>query len=538
MTVPSGPVPYTPKRRPRSMHAAQDLDDGRPVIDVVAGKLPEMVERAEAALLAFSPGPAIYQRGGRLVRVMRVARGGQGGLMRSAGSLAIIDVDADFLVLQLAKAACWRRYDGRSEGMKTVDPPREVATAMLAAAGLWRFPPLTAIIEAPTLRPDGGVIDRPGYDAATGLLFDPGATTFAAVPSMPTRADARAALRTIHGVLKGFPFADPGSAKAGVATASFAVALAAVLTALLRPALRTAPLFAFTAPTMGSGKSLLVDVVSMISTGRPAAVMAFSGDSDEERKRLTAVLAHGAPLVSIDNVEVPLASDALCSVLTQSTFRDRVLGSSRMIELPTCATFTATGNNLALKGDLATRALACRLDPKCENPEHRRFNVDLYEEIPKRRAELVMAALVIVRAHIAAGRPPRRAPVFGRFEDWDAMVRAPLLWLGLADPCLSRQAVARADPIGDDLRRLLRAWEGCFGARPATIADAIDQLRLEGGEAEELRAAMGVFAEKGVVNARRMGRFVARHEGRIVDGLGFREHGEARLGRLWAVERT
>ena len=48
---------------------------------------------------------------------------------------------------------------------------RAVATALLARAGAWRFNSIIGVVTAPTLRPDGSVIDRPGYDPATGLLF-------------------------------------------------------------------------------------------------------------------------------------------------------------------------------------------------------------------------------------------------------------------------------------------------------------------------------------------------------------------------------
>ena len=38
------------------------------------------------------------------------------------------------------------------------------------------------------------MLDEPGYDPATGLLFDPGGTEFPAVPEAPTRKEALAAL--------------------------------------------------------------------------------------------------------------------------------------------------------------------------------------------------------------------------------------------------------------------------------------------------------------------------------------------------------
>ena len=117
-------------------------------------------------------------------------------------------------------------------------------------------------------------------------------------------------------------------------------------------------------------------------------MLSQSDDAESERKRLLALLLEGTPVVVIDNVERPLRSDTLCSILTEPLFADRVLGVSRTACVPTNAMFCATGNNIAIHGDLSSRALVCALDPKCERPEERRFAVNLHETVPARRGEL------------------------------------------------------------------------------------------------------------------------------------------------------
>ncbi len=81
--------------------------------------------------------------------------------------------------------------------------------------------------------------------------------------------DAIRALEVLAEPLKDFPW---------LTASDKSTALAAILTALVRPVLRTAPLFAFRAPKMGAGKSLLADVVSMIATGRTANAMTQGQD--------------------------------------------------------------------------------------------------------------------------------------------------------------------------------------------------------------------------------------------------------------------
>jgi hypothetical protein len=520
-------------------------------IEVRGGDLPHIMADAEAALIgsgenprvtwrdgSFHVLPTIYQRAGRLCRVARIeTKVTWRGASVPAKSLTIIEVELDWLVPEMTRVARFTRFDRRTGKERFIDAPREVAAGLLANVGAWKFPTLAAIIEAPTLRPDGSVVDELGYDAQTGILFDAAGTGFGEIPVSPSIEEALEAVEVFENLLAGFPFHDAGEDGAqGRNSVSFAVAVAAVITALVRPSLRTAPLFAFTAPTMSTGKSLLVDVVAMIATGREAPVMTFSADPQEERKRLLALLLKGMPLISLDNVEVPLESDALCSVLTQPSFSDRVLGASRSVEVPTSATFCATGNNLQLKGDLATRALQCRLDSRLEEPDERSFNVDLYSEVPKRRSELVRAALTIPRAYIAAGRPDLQLAPFGRFEMWAAMVRAPLVWLGLADPCASRRTIAKSDPTASELRRLLTAWEACFGSAPTTVATAVEITQMEGTEATELKEAMASFVEHGgKINGRRLGRFIAKYQGRILNGLSFSAHGDSRTGMAWSV---
>ena len=112
--------------------------------------------------------------------------------------------------------------------------------------------------EAFQVMPDGRIIANPGYDAETGFYFSHNLTIN--VPEKPTLDDAKDALTALGGLLCGFNFLD---------SADSAVALAQIVTLLVRPATETAPLIATTAPTRGSGKSKLGDVAAAIGTGRP-----------------------------------------------------------------------------------------------------------------------------------------------------------------------------------------------------------------------------------------------------------------------------
>lgn len=76
----------------------------------------------------------------------------------------------------------------------------------LTARPSWPFPVLEGVIHSPTLRPDGSILDTPGYDADTGLFYDPGRTVFPSIPDAPDMFEAQVALATLKEALCDFPF--------------------------------------------------------------------------------------------------------------------------------------------------------------------------------------------------------------------------------------------------------------------------------------------------------------------------------------------
>jgi hypothetical protein len=545
----NGPGAADPSERvesgPEGRGGADTKDnDRRPRIRLRGGGLAEHTRDAERILAAQTrraPFGGVYARGSMLVRPVRLRDGRDaGGVRRAAGSLALLPTDDDFLRLELTRLVHLQRFDKRCEDWVDVDAPAALARSLLAAVPWEKLPALTGIVETPTLRSDGTLLDRPGYDEQTGLLFDPGGVVFPSIPARPTRPQAEAARDLLLEVIKDFPFADE---------ASRSVAMAAFITALIRRSLRSAPLFAFSAPKMASGKTLLASCVGYIATGRAPAMMTQGDDSESERKRLFALLLEGVPIIVIDNLERPLASDALCSILTEPVFSDRLLGVSRTASVPTNTLLLATGNNVVLEGDLTTRALVCALDPQCEHPEERRFEINLHEAVPARRGELVAAALTIPLAYLAAGAPPQGLPPFGRFEAWARWCREPLAWLDMADPCASRQRIETRDPVRGILRPLLTAWHAAFGDTVQTVADVValttvTQERADGTTSTprpddkllDLRKALEAVAAQGrEINTRRLGNFIAKHERRVEAGMRFERAGDRSGVALWRV---
>lgn len=504
------------------------------VLKVRPGQLPELADEAEKILAAHDGN--IFQRSGYLARVATTRAETVQGIKRPAGNTVIAPLDLDYLLDRLNRQIGFTKYSERKEDWVPCNAPRPLASTLLSRSGLWNFPSLVSVITAPTLRPDGSVLSRPGYDEPTGMLFVE-SEPFPAIPENPDRNRGRAALDYLaEEVLAGFAFAAPNGR---------AAALSAILTALVRPSLRTAPMHVFSAPQKGSGKTLLANCVALVATGREATAMVFTADPEEQRKRLMSVLMSGDQVLCLDNLEGVLAGDALCAALTSDSISDRLLGTQRQGTAPTCVTWLATGNNLSVGGDMTRRVVYCTIDPRCERPEEREFSRNLSEWIPAHRPALVVEGLTALRAYIAAGRPPQPIPNFGSFEDWSGLVRAALVWLGEGDPLASRADIEDADPVRRKLHDLLLVWWHTFRTEPATtheltlLANATNASD-EGDTVPEnplLRETLTAhFSDRrGDLSAKHIGDFLSKHERRTVCGARFDPAGFYGARKRWGV---
>ena len=118
----------------------------------------------------------------------------------------------------------------------------------------------------------------------------------------------------------------------------------------------------------GTGKSLLISVISIIVTGRPIEVITGAKDSDEWRKRITSTLLEAPSMVVLDNLSDRVDNSHLAAALTASSWGDRELGASRNVRIPINCTWIASGNNLMLSQEIARRTILCRIDAGVPRP--------------------------------------------------------------------------------------------------------------------------------------------------------------------------
>ena len=440
-----------------------------------------------------------------------------------------------------------RDEDGNVTSTREIpeDAPTYIANAIIAKHGSRNFRKLTAVTTAPTLRPDGSVLDEPGHDAATGLMYVTTEAYPLAVPSAPTVEQALDALAKLWHPIRLFPYADE---------VAISVTLAAMLAACLRPALPTCPATGFDAPAAGTGKTLLAKCIGALATGGDVAVLPPTNEEDECRKRLFAALRGGSKVLLWDNVREPLGNSVIDSFLTSSLFADRVLGVSENVELPNRSLFLVSGNNLVLTGDTHRRILLARLDAQIETPFKREFEFDPLTEVCNNRQALVVAALTIVRAYIAAGRPKIAAGRIASFELWDDLVRQPLCWLRermlesgrhltdlplFTDPTVSIDRAASENPETSKLAALLNAWISTFGTIPTSPAQAIAKANDHLDAQTVLFDALDEIAgQNGKLNVRILGRWLERHAGQLCTGLRLVLANKTNGLKRWTVVRT
>lgn len=503
------------------------------------GDLASVCDEVERVLVAGEV--PIFQRGGMLVRVVTDDTAREVvGLARDAAAPRIVPFDDVSLADVITRHVQVRKRNRKTLDLVRVDCPRSLAQTLLARRE-WSFRRLEAVVEHPIMLGNGTVLWESGYHPPSGLLLELPFAAFQAPIEDPSELELQASLDSLRDLLEGFDFVDD---------LDESVAMAFLLSAFVRPILPTCPAFAIDAHSPGSGKSTLVRLQSRLSTGRDPAFLTYRDDPTELQKLLFAAMLEGDQHIAIDNIDIPLRGADLAVMLTSPMYRGRVLGQSMNAAVPTKAVISFNGNNLQVVGDLTRRVLVSRLDPQCERPAERSFQFNPITEVTDCRSDYVLAALTIMSGYISSGE---RVPVtpFGSFEEWSRLVREPLVWLGLPDPVKSIRVLEAADPerlqLGAMLAKVHAAFEGGeFKAATLIAASKARQQQsmvdggrcLTDGQVDALREALQSVCERnGDLNAKALGRWLLRVNGRIDGGRRFVQGRQTSAGAMWRVRQ-
>ena len=490
-------------------------------IRVTAGDLHRVVDAAERVLAASGK---YYQRGGCISQIVT---------MPESGDTRIGIMNSNALLRALSEGANWERFDGRSDDFVVCDPPTRHVGVLFDSEVFNHLPPLQGVARQPYLRPDGAVVSAAGYDAASQMygVFDERAFT---IPVAPSREDAEHALAELSGLLSEFGFANEEARSA---------ALSGMLTAACRSSLSVAPLFHARAPQISSGKSYLLSIIAALSGPGKVTARAYPPSDEECSKLLLATLLDSPAAVMFDNLTNDLYPyESMCSALTSEYLTDRILGGSKTATVNTRTLMLSCGNNVGPVGDMTRRTVTIALDPKCETPAARTFAADPLTVVMENREKYVSHALTIIRAYLCAGAPAVQtadgAPLrtLASYGAWSRWARAPLVWLGLPDPAASVFERMDDDPDKGMLCRLMHAWRDLFGAKDVAVRDIVNSAESISGNSNLEDVVREIAEDRGQVNRRRLGRWVARHEDRIADGMRIVRGRAAGGSERWRLE--
>ncbi|WP_326564533.1 hypothetical protein [Micromonospora peucetia] len=357
--------------------------------------------------------------------------------------------------------------DGSTELVETEATPKgHVAAAALSSANWPKLAPLNGIVTTPVFRPDdGSLVQTPGYDPATGLIYAP-KLPLPVVPERPSEEELAAARAFITDeLLIDFPWVGPSRANY----------LGMLVAPLLRPYLGgvPVPLAAVDATSPATGKSLLTTIMTKVYSGytRP-----WVGDDVELRKVITSILVDkGGAVVCLDNVGKAETVDqpTLAALLTATVWSDRILGVSTTVRVPNDRVWFVTGNSLSIGGDIASRTVLIRLDAQMPDPAMRppsRFALgDLEEWLgdPINRATVLYHLLILVRGWIVGGARRVETPMRS-FTPWASATAGFLDWLNEPGFMTNRDSLHEVDEEEAQYGAFYARWHELFGDKRLT----------------------------------------------------------------------
>jgi len=317
------------------------------------------------------------------------------------------------------------------------------------------------------------------------------------------------AMSLIRDVFCDFPFAG---------NSDFATVLSALLIPFVRDLFEgPTPLHMIDAPTPRTGKGLLARTIAGIVLGPDGldrlTVMPPPSNNVEFRKTLFATLMELPSIVQIDNIEDKLSSPALAMILTEVTFKDRVLGLSKMARPVNKCLWIATGNNPTTSDEIARRIVSCRLDSGTETPHKgRKFrHADLPGWVREKRHEIVWACLTLVQNWINEDMPEGEAEL-GGFEDWARIVGGILECAGIGSLLANQdQFLLRVEDESEIMLDLVKGWASVHGIGVENSIIARDLLSVPNID--------DLVDYRGKNPSMVIGRKIGKMQGRIIGGF-------------------
>lgn len=487
----------------------------RPTI-AVSGD-PHAIRAITSAIEQGDTLPDLYVSSGELVHLSKVS-----GDCAPVGDdqpplpMAAVRLDVAGLGRLLAQHAtvCRIKRDKDGEVKQEVSLSPRVLASVLSSRYWPGVRELYGVVGSPVLRPDGTLIQTEGYDKATGLYFAP-KVKLEPIPQVPTAEQVSEAREfVLNRLLRDFPF---------VGAADKANHVGLLVSEILRPYLRClTPFGLISATTQSSGKTLLAEIPGYLF-GQKNLVWR-KGDDAELEKSITASLRSPAPVMLWDNLAEgsTVSAAVLAQLLTSPVWSGRVLGSTSTVEITNNRLWLATGNNLRLGGDMATRTVLVRLDPNDPHPDQRDQSgfgiphLDTWLKDAGNRATVLRHLLILVMDWMAAGAP-RSAHTMRQFTTWAAATGGFLAHHGIDGFLSNLEDVREADEENAEWVTFLAKWYELNRERKVSVRHVRQTADIDMSGGRPVDNWQGTFLtdESGKMpSAKSLGRLLTGHAGR------------------------
>jgi hypothetical protein len=230
------------------------------------------------------------------------------------------------------------------------------------------LPTIVAVSTLPLVLADGHVLADDKFDRWRGIDFRVQPEVAATVPKPGSVTDDQ--LEEAMRFLTDVWLVDVATGYVGKC-----IVVAVALTLMERSLLDQRPVFFVTAGRRGGGKTTTLTMLIKAVTGILPAAAAWSPNEEERRKALLAYFMFGVPYILWNNIArgTQITCPHIEKSCTAAFYSDRKLGVSEMVATAASTIHLFTGNNIAPRGDLASRSLEVRLDLDRHDPENREF---------------------------------------------------------------------------------------------------------------------------------------------------------------------
>lgn len=461
---------YILENRDRNANNKPEIARAKVVIVNEDHFLDQVQAANEGLRLQAEKTPTLFRFGTELASI---------GTVPETGAVSIEVATRDAFQAHLSETTPFYHVDAQ-QAQRGVHAPLEVTKHLFVRTDL-PLPYLEKVVVYPSFDADGVLQDQPGYiPSAFAYYAPPDGFEMPRVSATPGPEDVAEAKRLlVVEYLADFPFDGYTRREIEVAMGvttpdegetpkapppSLLSFLAFLFQTPCRSMIGRSPMPALlvTKPKAGSGATKLMESAQILLLGATSTRPSIPKEEEERRKQITAALLSGAAFLPFDNVRGAVDSQVLATLLTSTTWTDRILGRSSERSLPNLASTSITGNNPKFSDELVRRLSLCRIDPGVPDPENRQDfrHPDLEEWVSENRGKLMWALCTLAAHWVAGGREKADGPALQSFVPWYHTVGGILKaagWDGFQSNRAALKNYASADE-GEPILSLIQAW--------------------------------------------------------------------------------